>query len=112
MPLCDANAGAEVLQVVGTGCFDRLFRWFRGNGATLHYRTLAAATVLVVLLAGLSVAGGVAATTARRHVPVVFPDLAYNVEEGVVNVLAGPGGGLDELASETTRELLAICVMC
>lgn len=75
----------------------------------LHYRALAAAAVLVVLFAGLAVAGGVATATAGGHVPVVFPNLAHDVVEGVVDVDAGPGGGLDELASEATRELLALC---
>ena len=35
-----------------------------------------------------------------RHVFVVFPDLAHDVVEGVVDVDAGFGGGLDEFAAE------------
>jgi hypothetical protein len=35
-----------------------------------------------------------------RHVFVVFPDLAHDVVEGVVDVDAGFGGRLDEFAAE------------
>lgn len=53
--------------------------------------------------------GRIAAARVSRHVLVVLPDLAHDVEEGVVDVDAALGRRLDELAAERARELLALC---
>ena len=78
---------------------------------TLHYGTLAAAAVLLavhvqVLLRFLARA---AAAGVRGHVFVILADLANDVVEGVVDVDAGPGRSLDELAAERARERGTLC---
>lgn len=78
----------------------------------LHNCALAAATVLVfVHLKALHVVvAGTAAAGVRRHVSVVSPDFANNVEEGVVDVDTGPGGCLDEFAAKSTCECGTLCL--
>lgn len=84
-------------------------------GAALHYRTLAAAALLVLFAAVVVVrvvVAGSAAAGVGRHISVVFPDLTHDVVEGVVDVYAGPGGCLDELASaEAACERGALCLL-
>ena len=86
--------------------------WVR---AALHYCTLAASTVFVlfavVVAVRVVVVAGPAAARVGRHVSVVFPDLTHNVVKGVVDVDAGPGGCLDELAAtEATCERGTLCL--
>jgi len=50
-----------------------------------------------------------AAAGIAGHVFVVFPDLAHDVEEGVVDVDARLGRRLDELAAEGSGECSALC---
>jgi hypothetical protein len=70
---------------------------------TSHHHALAAAGVLVLavhlhLVVGLGL--GVGAAGVAGHIFVVLADLADDVVEGVVDVDAGLGRGLDELAAE------------
>lgn len=80
----------------------------------LHDRALAAAAGVVVVAVNLHLVvrtlglRGVA-TLVAGHVFVVFPDLAHDVVEGVVDVDSRFGRRLDELAAEALCELLALC---
>jgi hypothetical protein len=99
-----------VLSSVSTGF---VFLVVPDGGTLLHYCALAATAVLVFVhleVLHVVVAGAVA-TRVRGHVPVVSPDLADNVEEGVVDINTGPGGCLDELATEATCECSTLCLM-
>lgn len=81
---------------------------------TLHYGALAAAAILVFVhleLIHVVVVARSAAAGVRGHVSVVLANLAHDVEEGVVDVNASPGGCLDELASETACECGTLCMM-
>lgn len=81
---------------------------------TLHYCALAAAAVLVFVhlkLVHVVVVARSAAAGVRRHVSVVLANLAHDVEEGIVDINACPGGGLDELAAETACECGTLCTM-
>lgn len=79
----------------------------------LHYITLPTAASLSLLVLETHLVLGLAAVSAAagvpRHVLVVFPDLAYDVEEGIVNIDARFCRSLDECASERTCELTALC---
>jgi hypothetical protein len=83
------------------------------EGTSLHHCALAATAVLVFIhlevlhvVVSRAVASGV-----RRHVPVVSPDFADNVEESVVDVDTSPSGCFDEFAAESACERSALCLM-
>lgn len=84
----------------------------------LHHHAPAAAAGLLLAAVdihrlGWSVqAGGAAA--ARRvalHLAVISPDLAHNVVEGLVDIDAGLGRRLDELAAERLGKRFALCAV-
>jgi hypothetical protein len=104
-----ASIWGRVLSSVSTSS---VFLMVPDRGTSLHYCALAAAAILVFVhleILHVVVVARAVATGVRRHVPVVSPDLADNVEEGVINVDTGPGGCLDELATETTCKCGALC---
>ena len=71
--------------------------------ATLHDHAFAAAASVLIVAAHLHLmVGSFAGSCAwiAGHVFVVFPNLAYDVVEGVVDVDAGFGGRFDEFAAE------------
>ena len=68
-----------------------------------HDNALTAAPSVLVLTAHFHLMVWSFATARARvpgHVFIVFPDLAHDVVESVVDVDAGFGGGLDEFATE------------
>jgi hypothetical protein len=68
-----------------------------------HDDASAAATSILILTAHLHLmvwSFSTASSGIAGHVFVVFPYLAHDVVEGVVDVDAGFGGGLDEFAAE------------
>lgn len=81
--------------------------------AALHHYTLPTASsfLLLILKAHLVLwlVPTASTTGVSRHILVVFSNLANDIVEGVVDVDARLGGGLDELAAERSRELLALC---
>lgn len=69
---------------------------------------LVIAIVVELLHAVLILACATGRAAVRGHFLVVSADFADNVVEGVVDVDAGLGRGLDEFAAELPREILAL----
>lgn len=84
-----------------------------GGALFLHYRALCtAASVLFLVLEThliLWLTAAASTTGVSRHVLVVFPNLAYDVVESVVNVNARFGRRLDEFAAKLPREIPTLC---
>ena len=83
--------------------------------AALHDDALAAAAGALAGVAHVHLALRCAGTEGsgaggiRRHLLVVAADLADEIVEGVLDVDAGLGGGLDELAAELSGQGLTLC---
>jgi hypothetical protein len=81
----------------------------------LHDNTLGAASSALTglahvhLVVGGAGAKGSGAGGVRRHFLVVAADLTDEVVEGVFDMRAGLGGGLDELAAELSGQGFTLC---
>jgi hypothetical protein len=80
----------------------------------LHDNAAAASPMLFLTLVVEFATGcaGARALPVRAHLLVESADLAHVVVESLVNVPAGLGARLDELASELSGEILALCSTC